>query len=310
MTNQYNLKHERNRSKNVARTIIAKDIKDDGREMGCVHHLGGVSTNTPFENKFKSRRKRMRFVRYEKRKTNIPDNYLGVHVCREWDALTNSWSKQYADQFSNKTIENPWGVFYNGNFQEGYKVLLKKYKQRNNYLWLDYCGTATDIIVDNLIKNLKELSQNKWKRIFVTFLLNPRNSHSAIDISGISDRQKRAEFLLNSILDASKNSDIIGKVLITYKNGRSPMGVLRFSRREEKQKIMATIKQKTAKVTKNGNNELKSFKNKNMYDYLAQHKRGLTNAQIAKEWKLTRNQVAWLDVWCQQAGLKGRTVVK
>ena len=242
-------------TKRDSRKKIATSMKNGMKNNSIIHYLGGTSTQTPFENEFEGTD--TTFVRYERMKALVPSGYEKV-------------------EFNQKGVNIPASkkLFVNEDFFESFFDIYGKVQGNENHLWLDFCGLPTESLMDCINYTFfHKDSDIKFKSIYFTFFLNPRNCKDAKELfsNGEKNIQDRANTLLEKIKSMTDRDDLSFEVFDTYMNFKSPMAVLKIERRENIEDMS-----KTASVD----------------NYVNLHKRGFTNKQIAVFWKAGIMQVA------------------
>lgn len=202
-------------SKCSSRAKIAFDIQNDKTNKRVLHYLGGTSINTPFEAFFPHRKKSL-FVRYEHDKATTPMNYLS--------------DKYFTESLRNLTKTH--GCFVNSDFFTSFEKYMKQYDEYTHDMWLDFCGTPSDELLNMLkIKVFNGTHSKKIRNVYVTFFVNPRNAH---DVShkinrygkSIQDRgDSLCAYLKENILT---DTGFSCETFHTYLNNRSPMVILKF----------------------------------------------------------------------------------
>ena len=241
-------------TKKNSRNKVAQSMRDNMKLNSINHYLGGTSTMTPFENKFKGTD--ATFVRYERMKALVPSGYEKV-------------------EFNQKGVNIPNGkrLFVNEDFFESFFDIYGKVQGNENHLWLDFCGLPTESLMDCINYTFfHKDSDIKFKSIYFTFFLNPRNCKEAKELfKNDNTLEERANTLLAEFKKMANAEEFTFEVFDTYINGISPMAVLKIERRENIEDM--------AKTT-------------SVENYVRLHKRGFTNKQIAVFWKAGIMQVA------------------
>jgi hypothetical protein len=229
-------------------------MRNNMKLNSIIHYLGGTSTQTPFENQFKGTD--ATFVRYERMKALIPSGYEKV-------------------EFQNEGVNIPNGkrMFVNEDFFESFFDIYAKVQGNENHLWLDFCGLPTESLMDCINYTFFDKDSHiKFKSIYLTFFLNPRNCKEAKELfKNDTTLDQKATTLLGEFKKMGNTDEFDFEVFDTYINGISPMAVLKIERREKIDDM--------AKTT-------------SVENYVRLHKKGFTNKQIAVFWRAGIMQVA------------------
>ena len=241
----------------MSRNKVANSMKNSMKNGSVIHYLGGTTTQTPFENKF--RKHDVTFVRYEKMRSLVPNGYKKISFTSKGNAILP------------KAIDK--GYFCNGNFFDCFFPMNEKLKEKESHFWLDFCGMPKSNLMESLYYTFFDKdSEIQFKTLYITFFLNPRGCREAKEIfQGCTTIEERANALLDNIKKMSEDSNLTFEVFDTYLNASSPMAVLKIERRENIEDMA-----KTASIQ----------------NYVRLHKRGFTNKQIAVFWKAGIMQVA------------------
>lgn len=244
-------------SKRISRVKVANGIKQTMKNGSVIHYLGGTSTQTPFENKFKN--KGATFVRYERMKAIIPNGYQQV----TFDKQGNAHIPEKGEK----------GYFVNDDFFNSFFEINSKVQGNETHLWLDFCGMPKTDLLEMLYYTFLHEDAVNFKSLYLTFFLKTRNCEDVkknLFCNGEKTIEEKSNTLLNKFKSmAGENVDC--EIFDNYMNGKSPMVVLKLERREEIEDMA-----KTASVE----------------NYVKLHKRGFSNKQIAIFWKAGLMQVA------------------
>ena len=261
-------------SKCSSRAKIAYDIQDDKTSKRVVHYLGGTSYETPFENFFPIRKKSL-FVRYEKEKTFTPEKYMP------------DWA--YSDSF--RITNKHHGCFVNDEFFGSFEKYMKNYSEHTHDMWLDFCGMPTDALLNMLkIKVFNGTHSNKVRKVYVTFFVNPRNSH---DVAHKLNRHgKTLQDRAISLCDYMKENVLTHtgfscEVFHTYMNGYSPMVILKFENNQFMNK--KTKKEKNPSA--------------NAINYVIMRKH-YNDEEIASLWGCSMQSIAAYKAWATMMGVQ------
>lgn len=244
-------------TKRESRKKVATAIQASITDKATIHYLGGTSTQTPFENKFK---KGVTFVRYERMKAIVPSGYKQV-----------SFSK-YGKAFLPKNVDK--GYFCNGDFFDCYFPMEEKLQSSQTHFWLDFCGMPKSDLLDCIYYTFLDAPTESFKSLYLTFFLNPRSCEDVkknLFVNGEKTTEEKANALLTKFKEMVEGKDIDCEIFETYMNGSSPMCVIKLERRTNDNDMA-----KTASVD----------------NYVNLHKRGFSNKQIAIFWKAGIMQVA------------------
>jgi hypothetical protein len=262
-------------TKRQSRNKVAKGIKDTMKENSVIHYLGGTSTQTPFENKFKNND--VTFVRYERMKSFVPNGYKQV----TFDNTGNA----------NLPEKGEKGYFVNGDFFDCFWSISEKlnadYSKEEHY-WLDFCGMPKSDLLEMIYYTFlfRDESLENWnfKSLYLTFFLNPRSCKEVQSMfaNGEKTLEERAQTLLAKIKGMVNNDNFNFEVFDTYMNGISPMAVLKIERRDTLEDMT-----KTASIN----------------NYVNLHKRGFTNKQIAIFWRAGIMQVEGFAAQAKRKGM-------
>lgn len=240
-------------TKRQSRKKVALDIKEKMRNGSIIHYLGGTSTQTPFENNFKSND--VTFVRYERLKSLIPSGYDKVEI-------------------NEKEYKIPTGkkLFVNDDFFDSFFEIEKQIKGNETHLWLDFCGLPTQSLLECIHYTfLHKESDIDFKSLYITFFLNPRSCQEVKDLfQGEKTLQGKANRVVQTLEKINEKDDLSFEIFDTYNNLNSPMAVLKIERREKE----------------------KMSKKASLENYVALHKKGFTNKQIAVYWRAGIMQIA------------------
>ncbi len=246
-------------TKKQSRENVANGIKESMMNNSVIHYLGGTSTQTPFENKFKSND--VTFVRYERMKSILPSGYSQVSFNRKGNAILP------------RNIDK--GYFCNGDFFDCFFPMNEKVKGNESHFWLDFCGMPKSDLLESIYHTFfSEDSNVDFKSIYITFFLNPRSCKDVKEnlfVNNEKTTEEKAQTLLNKFKTMVEKKDIDCGIFEIYNNGSSPMCVLKIERREQ-------IEDMSKKAS--------------VENYVNLHKRGFTNKQIAIFWKAGIMQVA------------------
>jgi hypothetical protein len=244
-------------SKRISRVKVANGIKETMKEGSVIHYLGGTSTQTPFENKFKN--KGATFVRYERMKSIVPNGYQQV-------TFDNKGNAHIPDKGEK-------GYFVNDDFFNSFFEINSKVTGNETHLWLDFCGMPKTDLLEMLYYTFLHEDAVNFKSLYLTFFLKVRNCEDVkknLFCNGEKTIEEKSNTLLNKFKSmAGENVDC--EIFDNYMNGKSPMVVLKLERRDEIEDMA-----KTASVE----------------NYVKLHKRGFSNKQIAIFWKAGLMQVA------------------
>jgi hypothetical protein len=248
-------------TKRISRAKVANGIKETMKNGSVIHYLGGTSTQTPFENKFKG--KDTTFVRYERMKSITPNGYGQVTFDKKGDAILPDKGEK--------------GYFVNDDFFNSFFEINSKVTGNESHFWLDFCGMPTNDLLDCIYFTFLHEDSVNFKSLYLTFFVNPRNCKEvkAMFTKGEKTLEDRANTLLSKIKedwewqDQEENNSI--EIFDTYYNGNSPMVVLKIERREK----INDMSQKAS-----------------VQNYVNLHKRGFSNKQIAIFWRAGTMQVA------------------
>lgn len=244
-------------SKRISRVKVANGIKESMKNGSVIHYLGGTSTQTPFENKFKN--KGATFVRYERMKAITPNGYQQV----KFDNKGNAHIPEKGEK----------GYFVNDDFFNSFFEINSKVQGNETHLWLDFCGMPKTDLLEMLYYTFLHEDAVNFKSLYLTFFLKTRNCEDVkknLFCNGEKTIEEKSTTLLNKFKSmAGENVDC--EIFDNYMNGKSPMVVLKLERREEIEDMA-----KTASVE----------------NYVKLHKRGFSNKQIAIFWKAGTMQIA------------------
>jgi len=244
-------------SKRISRVKVANGIKETMKEGSVIHYLGGTSTQTPFENKFKN--KGATFVRYERMKAIAPSGYNQV----TFDKQGNAHIPEKGEK----------GYFVNDDFFNSFFEINSKVTGNETHLWLDFCGMPKTDLLEMLYYTFLHEDAVNFKSLYLTFFLKTRNCEDVkknLYCNGEKTIEEKSNTLLNKFKSmAGENVDC--EIFDNYMNGKSPMCVIKLERREEIEDMA-----KTASVE----------------NYVKLHKRGFSNKQIAIFWKAGTMQIA------------------
>ena len=253
--------------KKHSRKIIANDISTLSNNLNIViHYLGGRAQSTPFENLLRSRNGETTFIRYERHQAETPKRYQ-LTTNKDLDLSTK--------------IKKSHGFFLNGDFFKNYASIINKIKDVE-YYWLDFCGPPTTNIVNQIYKHvMSRIELDTDSVCYATFLLNPRGLQKT-DIENVfggygGTKERRAENIKNYF--NKKNSVIVCEVFEVYQNGKSPMGVFKFTNKYM-QNISRTIE------------DLVFFRNA-----------GFNNKEIARYWRVNVMKVAGMAAYAKMKNL-------
>lgn len=267
MSKQYTKEVATYYTKRQSRNKVAKGIKDTMKENSVIHYLGGTSTQTPFENKFKNNN--VTFVRYERMRSLVPNGYKQV-TFEKGNAVLPSDETRY---------------FCNGDFFDCFFPMQEKVKGSESHFWLDFCGMPKNDLLESIYYTfLYEDSETNFKSLYLTFFLNPRSCKEVQSMfaNGEKTLEERAQTLLAKIKGMVNNDNFNFEVFDTYMNGISPMAVLKIERRDTLEDMT-----KTASIN----------------NYVNLHKRGFTNKQIAIFWRAGIMQVAGFAAQAKRKGM-------
>lgn len=257
-------------TKRQSRENVANGIKQTMRNNSVIHYLGGTSTQTPFENKFKN--KDVIFVRYERMKAIIPNGYSQVSFNHKGDAILP------------RKIDK--GYFCNGDFFDCFFPMNEKVQGDESHFWLDFCGMPKSDLLESIYYTFfSEDSNVNFKSIYLTFFLNPRSCKDVKEnlfVNNEKTTEEKSQTLLNKFKSMVEGKDIDCKIFENYMNGISPMCVLKIERRANIEDMAKTA----------------SIKN-----YVNLHKRGFTNKQIAIFWRAGIMQVAGYAATAKRKGM-------
>lgn len=212
-------------TKMESRHKIARSIRSTGKHSKIIHYLGGVSSETPFENYFTMARHT--FVRYERDMCETPKHYMEA-----------TWK---GDDLYEKN-PNQFGYFCNGDFFDEVWGFDNIFCDEKNYFWLDFCGMPTEPLLDDIYTTffVEEDGEEPVdaEEIYLTFYLNPRGVKFVSNIinrygSGMEDRAKS---LCDSIRERFNVDTHSFSVFDVYVNGNSPMAVIKISKNNNNQK--------------------------------------------------------------------------
>lgn len=277
MSNNYTDTKAKNLLKKDSRYKIANDIKENGKKLKVIHYLGGQNPWTPFEDFF-NKGKHTKFIRYEnKRNTPLPNNYLdekSFKECQNIDSLIECWEgKEGKETLLNelknlkKEINSKYGCFVNGNIFNHYDEYVNMFPKRPQYFWLDFCGAPKPQLVQ---KVMQIVNAPYSKEVYATFFMNPRASKFAKDIISCCGKSlKNRATSLKNYFDKIISKDVTCEVFFTYNNGKAPMAILKFKKKE------------------------KVLPKKTVQEYVEASKR-FSNKQLAILWKLPTMKIAGL----------------
>ena len=249
-------------SKRISRVKVANGIKESMKNGSVIHYLGGTSTQTPFENKFKI--KGATFVRYERMRCPVPSGYELVTFDKQGEAIIPEKGEK--------------GYFVNDNFFNSFFEINSQVRGNESHFWLDFCGMPTSDLLDciyyTFLYDRDSLYFNSnFKSLYLTFFLKTRNCEDVkknLFCNGEKTIEEKSNNLLNKFKSmAGENVDC--EIFDNYMNGKSPMCVIKLERREKIEDMA-----KTASVE----------------NYVKLHKRGFSNKQIAIFWKAGTMQIA------------------
>lgn len=277
--------NEKNISKQHSRFKVAHSIKEDGNHDKVIHYLGGVSTETDFENFFS--KQNTTFVRYERDHCYLPKNY-----CHAWRFVMSPADARYTFHMElNEKTPEQYGYFSNKDFfTEVQKFMqLPQIIAQKNYFWLDFCSTPKEDLLNQLNDFLKSYSQYA-EEIYFTFFLNVRNGKEFI-YNAINRYDKTIQGRAKSVCDTLKEKLSIDNysvsILDTYVNGRSPMAVIKMKKKNKMKK------------TKTKNSKHPIFNSEN---YALMRSKGFTNLEIQTMWGVPQMAVAAYQAWNTMAG--------
>lgn len=255
-------------TKRQSRAKVADGIKQTMKEGSIIHYLGGTSTQTPFEDKFKN--KGATFVRYERMRAITPNGYNQVTFDQTGEAVLPEKGEK--------------GYFVNDNFFDSFFTMNQKVQGNESHLWLDFCGMPKTDLLESIYYAFLHEDAVDFKSLYITFFLKVRNCED-VKKNLYCNGEKTIEEKTNTLLNKFKSmagEDVDCEIFDTYMNGKSPMAVLKIERRE-KINDMA----KTASVE----------------NYVNLHKRGFSNKQIAIFWRSGIMQVAGYAANAKRKGL-------
>lgn len=264
-------------TKRQSRAKIANGIKQTMKEGSVIHYLGGTSTQTPFENKFKN--KGVTFVRYERMKSITPSGYELVTFDKQGEAIIPEKGEK--------------GYFVNDNFFNSFFEINSQVRGNESHFWLDFCGMPTSDLLDCIYYTFLYDSDSlyfnsNFKSLYLTFFVNPRNCKEvkAMFTNGEKTLEDRANTLLAKVKEHWEWQDQEEKnsieIFDTYVNGKSPMVVLKLERREKVEDMAKTA---------------------TLENYVNLRKRGFTNKQIAIFWKAGTMQIAGYAANAKRKGM-------
>jgi hypothetical protein len=242
-------------TKRQSRAMVANDLKKEIKEGSVIHYLGGTSTQTPFENKFKGKQT---FVRYEMMRAITPNGYNQVRFDQTGDAILPEKGEN--------------GYFVNDNFFDSFFAVNQKIKGNELHLWLDFCGMPKSDLLDPIYYSFLHEDSVDFKTLYITFFLNPRNCKEVKNLyNGVKGSKDRANIIIKKLQSMAGDDNFSFEVFDIYNNGKSPMAVLKIERREK----INDMSQKAS-----------------VENYVNLHKRGFSNKQIAIFWRAGIMQVA------------------
>lgn len=281
----FNLNNRLNISKQHSRFKVARSIKADGNHDKVIHYLGGVSTETDFEQFFS--KQNTTFVRYEMKPCDRPKDY-----CHAWNMVLSPADARYTFhmELTKKTPEQ-YGYFVNKNFY----TEVQKFMQveeiicKKNYFWIDLCGMPSDSNISEINDFVK--SYNSFaEEIYVTFYLNPRaEKDAALAMNRYGKtREDRAKSVCHTLKEKISVDIYSFSVLDVYVNDGAPMVVIKMKKKMKKTKT------KTSKQTKNPicNSE----------NYALMRDKGFSNLEIQTMWGVPQMAVAAYQAWNTMGG--------
>jgi hypothetical protein len=279
----YTPDNEKNISKEHSRFKVARSIKADGNHNKVIHYLGGVSTETDFEQFFS--KQNSTFIRYERTPCNLPKDY-----CQAWKfVLSPSDSKHTFHTELNQKNPDQYGYFVNKDFfTESQKFMqLPEIISQKNYFWLDFCGMPSDSLIGQVNDFVK--SYNDFvEEIYLTFFLNPRamdDVAKAVNRYGNSLKD-RAKSVCDTLKEKLSIDNFSFSIVDVYVNGRSPMAVIKMKKKMKKQK-----QTKTASILKLDSKS-----------YAVWRDGGITNRELEKMYGMSRQAIAAFQAWNTMRG--------
>jgi len=279
MKNNYTETKAKNIHKKDSRYKIANDIKQNGKNLKVIHYLGGPNPCTPFENFF-NKGKYTKFIRYElKENTQLPNNYLDKNsfkICKNIDGMIKCWEgKEGKETLLNelkglkKEIDSSYGCFVNGNIFNHYEEYVNMFPKRPQYFWLDFC----DAPKPQLLQKVMQIVNAPYsKEVYATFFMNHRGAESVkgiINYYGKSLKNRADSLASYCKAMLPEKTNITCDVFYTYNNGKSPMAILKFKKKE------------------------KVLPKKSVQEYVEASKR-FSNKQLAILWKMPIMKIAGL----------------
>jgi hypothetical protein len=249
-------------SKKESRFRVARSIRATGDHHKMVHYLGGVSTETPFENFFNM--DNHTFIRYEIDECPTPENYT--------------------DTFDKKP--NQFGYFIKGNFFDYVDGVVSRFSSEKHYFWLDFCNMPTEELLCDINRFMCDNEQH-IEEIYLTFFCNHRGKEYVTEV--LSKYDSSLEGRAKSICATMKEKFSIDKytfsVLDVYVNGNSPMAVIKLKKK------MKTPKQNTT-------NRLIC----NSVNYAKMRDKGFNNNEIEAMWRMPKQAIAAFQAWNTMGG--------
>lgn len=219
MSHKYNKAVACEPTKQASRTKVATSMKQSINQDCIIHHLGGRDRHTPFEKHFDGLP--VKFVRYERLACDVPQGYQHSFFTED-------------GQFHTIERENSIGYFSRGNFFETHFDYFEMFKGLPQKIWLDFCNMPTDDLLEVVYYSFFfEKFKEDVDEIYFTFYLNHRGIKDAKRIMGDGNMVDKAQSICNHLI-VDFDTEKLGldcEVFDTYMNDRSPMCVIKISRK-------------------------------------------------------------------------------